>query len=258
MSCCFYCFKSHDQYNSYCSKYLNQLINYYNNIDLIPVTIKINNEYTCADCKRCLKNKQNYNYHIKNQVCKKVKEHKCSCCEKIFSSKQMLNYHILNNVCGLIEQTEYEEQNDYELVEESISNTIVSKSVKLNDFEEINLNYEQVFKQIAAEEFRNYIRERIAKEYDNKSLDEIKKETPFKKQKISNIFKRQCWNHWVGEHVGKIICPCCKLTEISQLNFSCGHIISESKGGKLIVENVRPICSNCNSSVYVDNLTDYI
>jgi len=176
----------------------------------------------------------------------------------------MLNYHILNNVCALIEQTECEKYSGYELVEESISNTIVKKPIKLNDPEnhpDFNLNDEKIqsiYKQIAEDEFRNYIRERISKEYDNKSLDEIKKETPFKKQKISNIFKRQCWNHWVGEHIGKIICPCCKLTEISQLNFSCGHILSESKGGKLIVENVRPICSNCNSSIYVDNLTDYI
>jgi hypothetical protein len=106
MNCCFYCFNNHCQYNSPCSKYLDFFINYYKNLNLDPLTIKITSEFRCTDCNRYLKNKQNYNYHIKNKVCKKNKENKCLDCNKIFSSKQMLNYHILNNVCGLIKQTD--------------------------------------------------------------------------------------------------------------------------------------------------------
>ncbi len=211
----------------------------------------------CPYCDKKISSYLNYKYHVNNLICKKEVKNKCPTCQKVFSRKNNYQYHIshsvcknkINNVCELVNVIN-EEVN---VINEEINNDNLVNTI---DYQ-LKID-EQIYKQIAEDEFRNYIKERIAKEYNDKSLEEIKKETPFKKQKISNIFKRQCWNHWVGEHVGKIICPCCKLTEISQLNFSCGHIISESKGGKLIVENVRPICSNCNSSVYIDNLTDYI
>jgi hypothetical protein len=210
-------------------------------------------KYQCPNCMKILSSMTNYKYHVNSKKCTRKKGFECSFCNKFFTRSHNYKYHIKNNVCGLVSEEINQEikKNNNEEINEINNNLMDATDYQLKIDE-------KVYKQIAAEEIRNYIRDRIAKENDNKSIKEIKKLTPFKKQKISNIFKRQCWNYWIGEHIGKIICPCCKLTEISQLNFSCGHIIPESKGGKLIVENVRPICSNCNSSVYVDNLTDYI
>ena len=54
------------------------------------------------------------------------------------------------------------------------------------------------------------------------------------------------------------ICQCCKTTPIHSTNFDCGHIISEKNGGKVHLENLRPICRTCNSSMGTQNMDDYI
>ncbi len=214
----------------------------------------ITNNFICKYCNKTFTRNYNYQRHIKKNICGNPE----------INILNKRNMHIIDalknkktNTCKLINAI------DKKNTQDDANNNKINYGNNLPNTANFQLKidepiYQKIATEIFKDEFRNYIKDRIAKEYDDKSLDEIKKLTPFKKQKISNIFKRQCWNHWVGEHIGKIICPCCKLTEISQLNFSCGHIVSESKGGKLIVENVRPICSNCNSSVYIDNLTDYI
>ncbi len=49
-----------------------------------------------------------------------------------------------------------------------------------------------------------------------------------------------------------------KLTDITQLNFSCGHILAEANGGALHVSNLRPICVSCNSSMGTKNMNEFI
>jgi hypothetical protein len=80
----------------------------------------------------------------------------------------------------------------------------------------------------------------------------------FKKKSIPLPLKRQVWNTYIGEEIGKSKCLCCKLTDITQLSFSCGHIIPESKGGKLILHNLKPICQSCNSSMGTNNMDNYM
>lgn len=79
-----------------------------------------------------------------------------------------------------------------------------------------------------------------------------------KKQKIPAIIKKLVWNTYIGEDIGKCKCLCCKKVDITQLNFICGHIISEYNGGKINVENMRPICSSCNLSMGTKNMHDFI
>ena len=85
----------------------------------------------------------------------------------------------------------------------------------------------------------------------------IKEKKPRKKT-IPVALKRKVWDHWVGEQIGKTKCPCCKLTDITQLNFSCGHINAEANGGSLHVTNLRPICVSCNSSMGTKNMNEFI
>lgn len=87
-----------------------------------------------------------------------------------------------------------------------------------------------------------------------------KKEEPNKKKKkpIPVALKRMVWNKWIGEALGKSKCLCCKLTEITMLNFSCGHIIAEANGGELKLDNLKPICGSCNSSMNTCNMNDFI
>ena len=91
--------------------------------------------------------------------------------------------------------------------------------------------------------------------------EEIKKEEikkSVKKQAISATIKKLVWNMHIGEEIGKAKCVCCKSSYISQMSFHCGHIIAESKGGEMIVSNLRPICQNCNSSMGNKNMEEFM
>ncbi len=98
-----------------------------------------------------------------------------------------------------------------------------------------------------------------------KQGDNIIKEASFKfkkhkyqKRTISSTLKRLVWNTYIGETIGKTKCLCCKLTDITQLSFNCGHIIAEANGGETIITNLKPICQNCNSSMGIKNMNDFM
>ena len=114
---------------------------------------------------------------------------------------------------------------------------------------------------------------RIRKEYEpiQKKADEpiktekpkrIKKtpdsrETPTKKG-IPSTIKRLVWNKNIGEEIGKAKCYCCKSTDITQSSFHCGHVVAESKGGQTQVNNLKPICQNCNSSMGTRDMNEFM
>ena len=50
---------------------------------------------------------------------------------------------------------------------------------------------------------------------------------------MGKTFQKECFIHW------------CK-NQIDVFNFQVGHNIPESKGGPTNVENLIPICRNCN------------
>ena len=85
----------------------------------------------------------------------------------------------------------------------------------------------------------------------------IKKEKPLRKT-IPLTLKRIVWNKYIGEEIGKTQCLCCNLTDISQMNFSCGHIVSVYNGGDINPENLKPICASCNSSMGTQNMDEFI
>jgi len=123
----------------------------------------------------------------------------------------------------------------------------------------------------------------ILKEYETKATESLKeilkptkgkpaKEKPIKprqkketdtekvpkKKSIPAAIKKLVWNKNIGEDIGKSKCYCCKSTDISQTSFHCGHVIAESKGGKTIVSNLKPICQNCNSSMGTKDMNDFM
>ena len=50
------------------------------------------------------------------------------------------------------------------------------------------------------------------------------------------LFRQKCWVDWCEN----IITP---------FRFEVGHNVPESKGGTLDIDNLRPVCSNCNKSM---------
>ena len=70
--------------------------------------------------------------------------------------------------------------------------------------------------------------------------------------------KKAVWNKHIGMSIGEIPCPVCKTTKIHQMSFHCGHIIAKSNGGTNTIDNLRPICQSCNSSMGSTNMDDFI
>jgi hypothetical protein len=78
-----------------------------------------------------------------------------------------------------------------------------------------------------------------------------------KKKKITFSQRKSCWNEYIGKDIGTTKCLCCQRTEISQLDFECGHVVAEAKGGDNTIYNLRPICRSCNGSMGTENMREY-
>ena len=72
--------------------------------------------------------------------------------------------------------------------------------------------------------------------------------------KISKKLKHEVWVHWFKE-AESALCPC--GTAITEEDNHCGHIVARAKGGKTVVENLRPVCASCNLRMKTRNLNDY-
>ena len=65
----------------------------------------------------------------------------------------------------------------------------------------------------------------------------------YKKQKIPKALREQVWMHHFGENFKhKCYVDWCN-NYINVFDYHVGHNIPESKGGKLNIKNLKPICS---------------
>lgn len=85
----------------------------------------------------------------------------------------------------------------------------------------------------------------------------MKNNNEYIKIPIPKTMRIAVWEKIFGEDVGKTVCPCCEISEITQLKFECGHIIAEAKGGETRLENLIPICSSCNKSMGTKNYHEF-
>jgi 5-methylcytosine-specific restriction endonuclease McrA len=78
------------------------------------------------------------------------------------------------------------------------------------------------------------------------------------------LLRQEVWEKEFGNALhGKCPLPNCSiiLFKHDDSTFHCGHIIPKSKGGRKILENLRPICSSCNvrmGSYTWDEYEDYV
>lgn len=75
---------------------------------------------------------------------------------------------------------------------------------------------------------------------------------------MSRISRDWIWSEWIGDLVDETVCLCCKQSKINRLpvgkdyNWEKGHIIPSKKDPinnkkpSDFVENIWPICKNCN------------
>ena len=92
--------------------------------------------------------------------------------------------------------------------------------------------------------------------YD-KTGEKIKGQTK-KKHKIPKAIKTQSWDTHIGADKGEVMCICCMHNKIKQSNFHAGHIQAEAEGGAATVDNIMPICSQCNLSMQTKHMRNYV
>ena len=140
----------------------------------------------------------------------------------------------------------------------------LNKNLKIKlekHFDEEIKKEEEVIKDIKKEEEEEVIKEikneeeEVIKEI--KKEEEVIKEIKYKKRNIPIAVKISVWNKYIGEEIGKTKCLCCNDRFITQMQFHCGHIISEINGGKTNINNLKPICSTCNLSMGRKNMDEF-
>jgi hypothetical protein len=92
------------------------------------------------------------------------------------------------------------------------------------------------------------------KEKESSEESKPKKKT---KEKIPATVKNSLWRKYFGENINGV-CQCCKVEPISIKNFDCGHIVSEKNGGSVTIDNLKPICRLCNSSMGTMNMQEFV
>jgi hypothetical protein len=90
-----------------------------------------------------------------------------------------------------------------------------------------------------------------------KTLEASPTKKKAKKEKIPATLKNILWHKYFDTSLTGV-CQCCKVELISKAIFDAGHVISEKNGGQVVLENLKPICKLCNSSMGKTNMDDFM
>ncbi len=157
----------------------------------------------------------------------------CNLCEKKFANMFGYQYHVDNKVC---------EKNKCYTCGKILTNKTSYENHVLNKICERNISKKQ----------------ELISELNPKSklkLNPNPKPNP-KSLKIPQSIRHKVWETYMGNYF-RTQCPVCDCNEISVGNFECGHVVSRAKCGLVTVDNLRPICGECNNSMGTQNLIDF-
>jgi len=110
----------------------------------------------------------------------------------------------------------------------------------------------------------NHMEEIKKLQVDNKLLeDEVMKlkkpkSLKSKKEAIPKAVRLKVWTKYIGIDKADGKCFCCRDKIIYQQDFQCGHIQSEHSGGMVNIQNLRPVCGICNSSMGTKNMFEFM
>jgi len=107
-----------------------------------------------------------------------------------------------------------------------------------------------------------YIYDWVAKIIAEKTGEIIAKKKKYRKKKITKSLRAEVWRTYMGD-VGEGPCFCCRKNNIKALDgMECGHVKAETNGGETTLENLRPICKDCNKNgnggMGIKHMRDYI
>ena len=82
-----------------------------------------------------------------------------------------------------------------------------------------------------------------------------------KRTSIPGALRKEVWDTYVGQRTSAK-CLCCNKNEITPFTycktFHAGHIISHVNGGETVIDNLLPICRDCNMNMGSTNWDDYV
>jgi hypothetical protein len=84
------------------------------------------------------------------------------------------------------------------------------------------------------------------------------KKKPNRKDKIPATLRNAIWSTYISATESQGNCYCCVVEPITKANFAAGHIVAECRGGTVTLQNLRPICTLCNSSMGKTNMHEFI
>lgn len=78
------------------------------------------------------------------------------------------------------------------------------------------------------------------------------------REQMKSALRHAVWEVYINSDDRKGLCFCCRLAEITVANYHCGHVVSIKHGGKDHLQNLRPICMQCNLSMGAMNMYDFV
>jgi hypothetical protein len=201
---------------------------------------------TCKFCKQEFLKKSTLTCHLETaKYCNTGKEKisfDCSFCSKKLASKPRLEYH--TNICKARKKSE------------SVKTDITLEL--MNQVQSMKLEIDELKQQVIQQYNNINLAENVTEEIKEENKVETSVQQPYKKKAIPKSLKMLVWHTYIGKEVGLAKCLCCKNKEITQMDFDCGHVVAESRGGVTTVNNMRPICAKCNRSMKAMNMNDFI
>jgi ribosomal 50S subunit-recycling heat shock protein len=200
----------------------------------------------CKFCKQEFLKKSTLTRHLETaKYCNTGKEKisfDCSFCSKKLASKPRLEYH--TNICKARKKSE------------SVKTDITLDL--MNQVQRMKLEIDELKQQVIQQYNNTNLAENETEEIKEENKEETSVQQPYKKKAIPKSLKMLVWHTYIGKEVGLAKCLCCKNKEITQMDFDCGHVVAESRGGVTTVNNMRPICAKCNRSMKAMDMNDFI
>ena len=156
-------------------------------------------------------------------------------------------------------------QNDNNQNDNNDKNVVINKLNELNDNNQ-NDNNIVINKLNELNDKINILMQNQIKEPKIQTYEEFEKEVknikintqPTYSTNIPSTLRNTVWTTYINENNRKGKCFCCRKEDITTANFECGHVISRALGGADTLENLRPLCSQCNKSMSSKLMHEFI
>jgi 5-methylcytosine-specific restriction endonuclease McrA len=211
-------------------------------------------------CPRCLEKfsvKSHLRQHLKrSNVCEKdkfkgieQKPFKCQFCNRAFPSQPLLEIHF--NTRKHLKRMEFiknKGKRARRVTNTSNMNKFTEESGPKTPLYTSNMNK---FTEERGPKTPLYT-SKTSKLKNSKNVSTVSKRKP-----ISATMRKAVWLKYIGKHMeAKCYAGCGDI--INCFNFDCGHVIAHSKGGLTTLDNLRPICRGCNSSMGTQDMNEFI